>query len=112
MDVKVTNLLHHYIGGQKVEGASGRFGDVLNPATGEISARVPFASAEETKQAIQAAAKALPGWAATPPAQRAQVLFRFRDLLRRELDELAALLSAEHGKTLADAKGSVTRGVE
>ncbi|MCZ6577153.1 MAG: CoA-acylating methylmalonate-semialdehyde dehydrogenase [Gammaproteobacteria bacterium] len=112
MDVKVTNLLHHYIGGQKVEGASGRFGDVLNPATGEISARVPFASAEETKQAIQAAAMALPGWAATPPAQRAQVLFRFRDLLRRELDELAALLSAEHGKTLADAKGSVTRGVE
>ena len=92
--------------------ASGRFGDVLNPATGEISARVPFASAEETKQAIQAAAEALPGWAATPPAQRAQVLFRFRDLLRRELDELAALLSAEHGKTLADAKGSVTRGVE
>ncbi|GMQ90118.1 MAG: CoA-acylating methylmalonate-semialdehyde dehydrogenase [Gammaproteobacteria bacterium] len=112
MDVKVTNTLHHYIGGQRVEGASGRFGDVLNPATGEISARVPFASAGEMKNAIQVAVKAFPGWAATPPVQRAQVLFRFRDLLRRQLDELAALLSAEHGKTLADAMGSVTRGVE
>jgi malonate-semialdehyde dehydrogenase (acetylating)/methylmalonate-semialdehyde dehydrogenase len=112
MDVKVTNILHHYIGGQKLEGTSGRFGDVFNPATGEVTARVPFASADDVRTAIRAAANAFPDWAATPPAQRAQILFRFRDVVRQRLNELAELLSSEHGKTLADAKGSVTRGVE
>lgn len=112
MDVKVTNTLHHYIGGQKVEGSSGRFGDIYNPATGEITAKVPFASRDEVRQAIATATKAFPAWAATPPAQRAQILFRFRDVVRQRIDELAELLSAEHGKTLADAKGSLTRGVE
>jgi malonate-semialdehyde dehydrogenase (acetylating) / methylmalonate-semialdehyde dehydrogenase len=112
MDAKVKTTLHHYVGGQKVEGKSGRFGDVYNPATGEVTARVPFASADEVRAAIGVAAKALPDWAATPPAQRAHVLFKFRDIVRREIDELAALLSAEHGKTLADAKGSLTRGLE
>ncbi len=112
MDIKVTNTLYHYIGGQKVDGANGRFGDVYNPATGEVTARVPFASTDEVRAAIRVAAKALPDWAATPPPQRAQILFRFRDLVRRDIDELAELLSSEHGKTLADAKGSLTRGVE
>ncbi len=112
MDVKVTNTLHHYIGGQKIEGTSGRFGDIYNPATGEITTKVPFASADEVRQVIATAAKAFPAWAATPPAQRVQILFRFRDLVKQRTDELAELLSSEHGKTLADAKGSVTRGVE
>ncbi|MFQ6023385.1 MAG: CoA-acylating methylmalonate-semialdehyde dehydrogenase, partial [Acidiferrobacterales bacterium] len=112
MDVKVTDTLHHYVGGQKMEGASGRFGDVYNPATGEVTARVPFASADEVRQAIGTAAKAFPDWAATPPAQRAQILYRFRDLVRQHINELAELLSSEHGKTLADAKGSLTRGIE
>ena len=73
---------------------------------------MPLASAEETGKAIAAAEAALPGWSATPPAKRAQVMFKFRELLLQHMDELAELLSAEHGKTLADAKGSVTRGLE
>jgi malonate-semialdehyde dehydrogenase (acetylating)/methylmalonate-semialdehyde dehydrogenase len=104
--------LHHYIGGKRVKGTSGRFGDVFNPATGDVTARVPLASADETRQGIAAAAAALPGWAATPPAKRAQVLFRFRELLYANLDDLAELASAEHGKTVPDAMGSVTRGIE
>ena len=104
--------LYHYIQGKKVPGTSERFGDVYNPATGAVSKRVPFASAEEVRQAIQVAADALPGWAAVPPARRAQVLFAFRDLLYKHLDELAEIVSAEHGKTIEDAKGSITRGIE
>ena len=104
--------LSHYIGGAAVKGASGRFGDVFNPATGEVSAKVPFASAEEVRKAVETAAAALPDWAAKPPAQRAKVLFRFRDLIIQNLDALAEIVSAEHGKTLADAQGSITRGLE
>jgi malonate-semialdehyde dehydrogenase (acetylating)/methylmalonate-semialdehyde dehydrogenase len=104
--------LHHFIDGRKVKGASGRFGDVFNPATGEVAKRVPLASAEETADAIASAAAALPAWAATPAAKRAQVLFRFRDLVIKNIDRLAELLSSEHGKTVPDAKGSVTRGLE
>ncbi len=107
-----TTTLQHYIGGKRVSAAGGRFGDVFNPATGELAARVPLASREEVGEAIAAAEAALPGWAATPASQRAQVLFAFRGLIREHLDELAQLLSAEHGKTLADARGSVTRGLE
>ena len=108
----MTRELHHYMDGKLVKGKSGRFGDVYNPATGEVSKRVPLASADETKKAIAAAEKALPEWSATPPAKRAQVIFRFRELLLENIDELAELLSSEHGKTVPDAKGSVTRGLE
>ncbi|HEX9703006.1 MAG TPA: CoA-acylating methylmalonate-semialdehyde dehydrogenase, partial [Rhodospirillales bacterium] len=108
----MTSELHHFIDGQKVKGAGGRFGDVFNPATGEVAKRVPLASAEETADAIASAAAALPAWAATPAAKRAQVLFRFRDLVIKNIDRLAELLSSEHGKTVPDAKGSVTRGLE
>ncbi len=112
MDVRVKETLHHYIGGRKVDGTSGRFGDVYNPATGEIVKQAPFASADEVRAAIAAAADALPGWAATSPARRAQVMFAFRDLVRKHMEELAVLVSSEHGKTVEDAKGSVTRGLE
>ncbi|MBM3566817.1 MAG: CoA-acylating methylmalonate-semialdehyde dehydrogenase, partial [Alphaproteobacteria bacterium] len=104
--------LFHFIGGRRVKGQSGRFGDVYNPATGEVTGRVPLATADEVKAAIAAAAAAFPAWAATPPARRAQVLFKFRELLNRDLNALAAQLSAEHGKTLADAKGELARGIE
>lgn len=112
MDTKVKATLQHYIGGRKVEGKSGRFGDIFNPATGEVSSQVPLASADEVRAAIRSSAEALPGWAATPPAQRARYLFRFLDLVHKHIDELAELLSREHGKTLPDAKGSITRGIE
>ncbi|WP_119461778.1 CoA-acylating methylmalonate-semialdehyde dehydrogenase [Rhodospirillaceae bacterium SYSU D60014] len=104
--------LHHFINGARVEGASGRFGDVFNPATGEVASRVPLASTAEVGQAVAAAAAAFPAWAATPPLRRARVLFNFKALVEANLDEFAALVTAEHGKVLSDAKGSCQRGLE
>ena len=106
------SVLQHFIDGQRVDGESNRFGDVFNPATGEISAQAPYANAREVRKTVQSAKAAFPGWAATPPAQRARILFRYRDLLETHKAELAELVSREHGKTLEDAKGSVTRGTE
>ena len=104
--------LSHFIDGRRIAGKSGRFADVYNPATGEVTARAPLADAAEVQVAVAAAARAFPAWAAVPPARRAQVLFRLRELIRQHTDDLAALLSAEHGKTLADAKGELARGLE
>ncbi len=104
--------LHHHIGGHTVEGRSGREGPVFDPATGEQSATVAYASAEETRAAIAVAAEAFPEWAATPPLRRARVMFRFKELVEANIGELSALVTAEHGKTLSDAKGSISRGVE
>ena len=104
--------LWHFVGGSALSGKSGRFGDVFNPATGELSARVPLASADETRGAIGVAQTALAGWAATPPLRRARVMFKFKELIEKYTDDLARLVTAEHGKTFADAKGSVTRGLE
>jgi len=104
--------LYHHVQGQKVQGMSGRFGDVYNPATGNVTKRVPLASADEVRQVIRAAADALPGWSAVPPGRRAQVMFKYRDLLIGHMDELAEIVSSEHGKTIDDAKGSITRGLE
>ncbi len=108
----MTQELFHYVDGERTKGSSGRFGDVFNPATGEVTKKVPLASADEVRAAIASAAAALPGWSATPAAKRAQVLFKFRDLILQNMDELAELVSTEHGKTLDDAKGSITRGLE
>ncbi|MBL6933494.1 MAG: aldehyde dehydrogenase family protein, partial [Rhodospirillales bacterium] len=96
----MTKTLHHFIDGKLVEGKSGRMGDVFNPATGDVTALVPLATADEVRDAIRSAAAALPGWAATPPARRTQVLFKFRELLIQHTDDLAEMLSAEHGKTI------------
>ncbi len=104
--------LHHYVGGRTVEGRSGRDGPVFDPATGEQSATVAYASADETRAAIAAAAEAFPEWAATPPLRRARIMFRFKELVEANIGELSALVTAEHGKTLSDAKGSISRGVE
>jgi malonate-semialdehyde dehydrogenase (acetylating)/methylmalonate-semialdehyde dehydrogenase len=106
------NELTHYIGGKHVKGQSGRFADVMNPATGEVQAKVPLASSEEMAQAVAIAAKAQPGWAATNPQKRARVLMKFVELLHRDMDKLAEALSREHGKTIPDAKGDVIRGLE
>ncbi len=108
----MTSTLHHFINGAKVAGKSGRFGDVFNPATGEIAARAPIAAAAEVGAAIAAADAAFANWAATPPLQRARVMFRFKELVERHIDELARIITSEHGKILSDAKGSVTRGLE
>ncbi|MBC8339647.1 MAG: CoA-acylating methylmalonate-semialdehyde dehydrogenase [Rhodospirillales bacterium] len=108
----MTQTLSHFINGQASAETSGRTADVFNPATGEIDAKVPLADADETRAAIAAAGAAFPAWAATPPAKRAQVMFKFRDLIVQHMDELAELVSRQHGKTLPDAKGEVTRGLE
>jgi malonate-semialdehyde dehydrogenase (acetylating)/methylmalonate-semialdehyde dehydrogenase len=106
------NCLQHFINGRSVHAADQRLADVFNPATGVVAARVPLASADTTREAIAAAAAALPAWANTPPLRRARVLFKFRELLERHMDELAAIITAEHGKVLADAKGEIIRGME
>jgi malonate-semialdehyde dehydrogenase (acetylating)/methylmalonate-semialdehyde dehydrogenase len=104
--------LSHWIDGARATGGSNRFGDVYDPATGRVQAQVPFATAAEVDAAVRSARAAFPRWAATPPAQRARILFRFRDLLEQHKDELAEIVSREHGKTLEDARGEVQRGAE
>jgi malonate-semialdehyde dehydrogenase (acetylating)/methylmalonate-semialdehyde dehydrogenase len=101
----------HFIGGKQVKG-SGRTADVFNPDTGEVRAKVALASKAEVEQAIANAAAAQPEWAATNPQRRARVMFKFLELIAKENDSLAAMLSSEHGKTIPDAKGDIQRGVE
>ncbi|MFC5738503.1 CoA-acylating methylmalonate-semialdehyde dehydrogenase [Sinirhodobacter huangdaonensis] len=102
----------HWINGKLVAGTSGRFTDVYNPATGEVQARVALATTAELDAAVAAAAAAQPVWAATNPQRRARVMMKFGDLINAHMDELAGLVSREHGKTLPDARGDVQRGLE
>jgi malonate-semialdehyde dehydrogenase (acetylating)/methylmalonate-semialdehyde dehydrogenase len=104
--------LSHFIGGNAVAGRSGRFSDVFNPATGEVTKRCPLASVEEVATAVAAAKAAFPKWAKTPALRRARVLDRFKFLLQQNADRLAEAISGEHGKTHDDALGEVTRGLE
>jgi malonate-semialdehyde dehydrogenase (acetylating) / methylmalonate-semialdehyde dehydrogenase len=102
----------HFIGGQARPGASGRTSDVYNPARGVVSGRVALAAAGEVAAAVAAAREAFRPWAETSPLKRARVLFRFKELVERDTSALAALITAEHGKVLSDAKGEVQRGLE
>ena len=102
----------HFIGGKTVKGSSGRFGDVFDPNTGEVQAKVALAKHSEVEHAIANAQAAQPAWAATNPQRRARVMFKFLELVQKEYDSLAKLLSSEHGKTLPDARGDIQRGLE
>ncbi len=102
----------HFIGGRETPGRSGRRGPVFNPATGEQQAEVDFASAEEVDQAVAIAAAAARAWGASPLGKRADVFFRFRQILVDRKAELADLVSSEHGKVPGDAAGEVARGIE
>lgn len=104
--------VQHFIGGKHVAGQSGRFSDIYNPNTGEVQARVALASTAEVDAAVASAQAAFPGWSATNPQRRARVMFEFRRLLEANIDELAELLSAEHGKVVADSRGDVQRGID
>lgn len=104
--------LYHFIGGKRVKGASGRLGDVYWPMTGEVAARVPLASKDEVRAAVENAKAAQPAWAATNPQRRARVLMKFIELVARDNDKLADKLAREHGKTIADARGDIQRGIE
>ncbi len=104
--------VQHFVAGAAWAGASTRSGEIFNPATGAVAARVAMASAADVDRAVAAARAAQPAWGATPAARRAAAMFEFRSLLRRHTDELAHMLSAEHGKTLDDARGELARGIE
>ena len=102
----------HFIGGKTVKGASGHSGDVFDPNTGEVQAKVALAKHSEVEHAIANAQAAQPAWAATNPQRRARVMFKFLELVQKEFEPLAKLLSLEHGKTVPDARGDIQRGVE
>ena len=104
--------INHFVDGGQVAGTSGRFGDVFNPNTGEVQARVALATAREVDAAVQSAARAFPVWSAMNPQRRARVMCNFKALLEKHMDELAELLSLEHGKVVADSKGDIQRGLE
>jgi malonate-semialdehyde dehydrogenase (acetylating)/methylmalonate-semialdehyde dehydrogenase len=104
--------IRHFIDGAAFDGASGRFADVFDPNTGEVQARVQLASVGEVDRAVQAAQNAFEGWASTNPQRRARVMFEFKRLVEANMNDLAELLSSEHGKVIADSKGDIQRGLE
>jgi len=108
----MTEYLTHFIDGARVPGTSGKFQDVFNPASGDTHTQVPLANSDEVKAAVVSAQAAFPAWSGMAPAKRAAVLFKFRELLYAHADEIAELVSKEHGKTLPDAKGELMRGIE
>ncbi len=102
----------HFIDGVETSGTGTQFQDVFNPATGEVQARVALAEQADLDAAVASAAAAQPKWASTNPQRRARVFFNFVALINQHMDELAVLLSAEHGKTVEDSKGDILRGLE
>lgn len=107
-----TYPIEHWIDGLRVATTGDLFTQVTDPATGQVTAAVPTASDDDVRAAVDAAKAAFPQWARTSLAGRARVLFAFRELLNDRADELAAIITAEHGKVLADAAGEVARGQE
>jgi malonate-semialdehyde dehydrogenase (acetylating)/methylmalonate-semialdehyde dehydrogenase len=104
--------INHIIGGEEVVSTSGRTSPVYNPATGEVTSEVGLASTEEVDRAVAAASAAFEEWSATSIARRTAVMYRFRDLVDQRRDDIAALLTAEHGKVLSDSLGEIQRGIE
>ena len=104
--------ISHWIDGQRVEGASGRSGPAYNPALGVQTGEVDFASAGEIDAAVQAAKRAFESWRTMSLSRRTELFFRIRELVHDHAEEIAKILTAEHGKVLSDAKGEVARGLE
>ena len=104
--------LTHYINGRPVESRGGRYTEGFNPATGEVTRAVPLADVSEVDAAVAAAKAAFPAWSETPPLKRARVLFKFKALIEQHQNELAEIITREHGKVFSDALGEVTRGLE
>ena len=107
-----TRIIGHYINGKYIAGVGNRLSEVFNPATGEVSARLNNVTAAETIAAIDAAQAAFPAWSAMPALRRARIMFKFKALLDEHANDLAKAISLEHGKTISDARGEVTRGIE
>src|SRR3954451_11247936 len=106
------HCLDHWIAGRRDHGASDRSGTVYNPASGEATGEVPFATAADVDRAVAAAVRAFESWSRTGLNKRATILFAFRELVRQRADDLARLIVSEHGKVLADARGEGQRGLE
>ncbi|MEM5368469.1 CoA-acylating methylmalonate-semialdehyde dehydrogenase [Paraburkholderia azotifigens] len=104
--------LSHFIDGRRVAGTSGQFADVFDPAQGRLSARVPVANGDEVAAAVAAAKAAFPAWSETAPLKRARLMFKFKELLEKHSDEIAELITRDHGKLFEDSKGEVVRGIE
>ena len=104
--------VHHFISGAHKAGSDTRTGDIFDPGTGQVQAQVCMGTPADLDEAVRAALAAQPEWAATNPQRRARVMFRFKELLEANMDELAELLSSEHGKVIADSKGDIQRGLE
>ena len=105
-------IIEHFIGGKEYSGNSKRLSSVYNPATGEETAKLKLGSTEDLNRSVEVAQKALATWSNTPPLQRARVLFKFKELIEKNEDELVRIIVSEHGKVYEDAKGSLTRGLE
>ena len=112
MDLTTLERLPLWIGGRASPSRTTRYGEVTNPATGEVLRHVPFATREDVDAAVHAATEAWPAWRAAPALRRARILMRFRELMESHKKDLARLVSQEHGKTVPDAEGSITRGIE
>ncbi|MGH3542154.1 MAG: aldehyde dehydrogenase family protein, partial [Mycobacterium sp.] len=108
----MTAQISHFIDGQRTAGQSGRTAEVFDPNTGLVQALVPMAGKTDIDTAVASAAKAQRDWAAFNPQRRARVLMRFIELVNEHVAELAEMLSLEHGKTLADSRGDIQRGIE
>ncbi len=112
MDLTTLERLPMWIGGAPHIPTTTRYGEVTNPATGEVVRHVPYANAADVDAAVRSADASFPAWRAAPPLRRARVLMRFRELMEAHKKDLAKIVTQEHGKTLADAEGSITRGIE
>ena len=108
----MTKAYNHFIGGEMVTGRSGHYRDIFNPSLGDISGTVSLANLEEVDLAVKSAQEAFPGWAALNPQRRARVMFNFKGLIEKHADELALIISEEHGKVLADSHGDIQRGLD
>ena len=106
------NLIKHFVGGKVISGNSERKGKIFNPATGEQDSEVILASKADLDGAVEIAQKAFETWSLNPPLQRARIMFKFKELIEKNFDELAKLIVSEHGKVYEDAKGSLIRGLE
>src|SRR3954454_14096397 len=108
----MATTLYHWRNGSIFEGSGGRFSDVTDPATGEVSAQLALASEDDVNAVVAAPPAAFPGWRDTSLARRTQILFTFRELLNARKAELAEIITSEHGKVLSDALGEISRGQE
>jgi len=106
------NLIEHFINGKTAKGSSKKTSKVFNPATGEQTSEVNLASKADVDLTVQKAKQAFTDWGRKPPAQRARIIFKFKELIEKNLDEITKLIVSEHGKVYEDAKGSLTRGLE